>query len=98
MTFDQWTGLIRTLVPAIVAYAVARGWVPAGAAADIGAAIIALAAAGWSWWSNSKTELVKTIAAMPETKVEGNAILLKDSALAQAAQAAKTPNTAGDAR
>jgi hypothetical protein len=45
-------GILRAIVPGAVAYAVGKGWVPAGSAADIGAALIAIGAAAWSFISN----------------------------------------------
>ncbi len=41
---------------------------------------------------------VADIAADPRTQVQGNIIVIKDRALVEAAQAAATPNTAGDLR
>jgi hypothetical protein len=52
MNFDQTTGIIRAIVPATLAYAVGKGWIPAGAVGDITAAVVALAAAAWSIHNN----------------------------------------------
>jgi|SRR3981081_2222268 hypothetical protein len=68
MNSDQWTGLLRTLVPPIVAYGVGHGYIPGAAAADIVAAVIAIGAAAWSWQTNSMTTMIKTVATMPEVK------------------------------
>ena len=65
MNSDQWTGLLRALVPPIVAYLVGAKIIPEAMASDIGAAIIAIGAAGWSWWTNSKNTMIKTVAEMP---------------------------------
>ena len=52
MTQNQFMGILRAIVPGAVAYAVGRGWISASSAADIGAAVVTLAAAGWSFVSN----------------------------------------------
>lgn len=54
MNYDQLTGIVRTVVPSIVAYAVGKGWIPEGAAADVAAAVICVIMAGWSL-ANNKT-------------------------------------------
>lgn len=41
-------GIARAIVPAITAYAVGKGWITESAAAEIGAALVTLAAAVWS--------------------------------------------------
>ena len=49
-------GIVRAIVPAIVGYAAAKGWLTQSGAADVAnaivAAIVALASAGWSIKSN----------------------------------------------
>jgi hypothetical protein len=54
MKFDMnvISGILRAIVPAIIAYAVGKGWLSQSSAADVTAAIIALASAGWSVKSN----------------------------------------------
>jgi len=52
MNADQVTGIARAILPAIIAYVVGKGWIPAGAAADAGAAILAIVAAIWSVYNN----------------------------------------------
>lgn len=52
MTVNQFNGILRAVVPGAVAYAVGRGWLNVGSAADVGAAIITLAMAAWSVVSN----------------------------------------------
>lgn len=68
MNQDQVTGLLRSLVPALVAYAVGKGWVPAASAADVGAALVALGMAGWSIYVNTKSQQIASVAAMPDVK------------------------------
>lgn len=52
MTQNQAMGILRAVVPGIVAYAVGKGWIPAGSAANVGAAVVAIGAAIWSYVSN----------------------------------------------
>lgn len=46
-------GILRAIVPAVMAYAAGKGWITQGAAAEIGAAIITIAAGIWSVTSKS---------------------------------------------
>lgn len=68
MTKDQFLGALRALLPAILAYAVGKGWVSASSVGDISALVLALGAAGWSIYSNAKSVQIATVAAMPEVK------------------------------
>lgn len=52
MTQNQLMGILRAVVPAMVAYLVAKGWVSDSNAADVGAAIITIGSAVWSVVSN----------------------------------------------
>lgn len=48
-------GIVRAVVPASIAYAVGRGWVPANTSApDLTAAVVTIIAALWSIHSNRK--------------------------------------------
>lgn len=58
MNYDQFTGILRVVVPTLVAYAVGKGWIPEGAASDIGAAILAVAAAVWSYFNNKTGKVI----------------------------------------
>ena len=55
MDMNTVNGVIRAVVPAALAYAVGKGWVSSSSVADITAAVLAVAAAGWSVWTNSGT-------------------------------------------
>lgn len=68
MNQDQMTGILRAIVPAAVAYAVARGWISTSSAADVGAAVLTLGAAGWSVYTNSLAAKVASVKADPEIK------------------------------
>ncbi len=48
MNMDSINGILRAIIPAICAYAVGKGWIGAGAVADITAAVVAVASAVWS--------------------------------------------------
>lgn len=52
MNQDQVTGIVRALVPAILAYAVGKGWISNTTVGDITAIAVALAAAAWSVFNN----------------------------------------------
>lgn len=52
MTLNQINGIIRAVLPAILAYAVGRGWISNEQVGDITTAIVTLAAAGWSFYTN----------------------------------------------
>lgn len=47
-------GVLRAVLPAALAFAVGKGWISQSQVADITAAIITLAAAGWSVATNVK--------------------------------------------
>ena len=55
MDINSVNGILRAILPAALAYAVAKGWVPVGSVADITAAVVAVAAAVWSVTSNRTT-------------------------------------------
>lgn len=54
MNLNQINGIIRAVVPAVLAYAVGRGWIAETAVADISAAVVAVMAAVWSLTTNKK--------------------------------------------
>lgn len=55
-------GILRAIVPGLVGYLVGKGIVPAGQAADLGAAIITLGAAAWSVASNLEAKPATPVA------------------------------------
>ncbi len=89
---DYLKGALRALVPSVVAYAVGRGWIPASAAADAGALILAAGAVGWSIFDKRKSAKVAAVAAMPGTVVspDGKTITIMERDLAVAAKEAAT--------
>jgi hypothetical protein len=52
MDGNSINGILRAVVPALLAYVVGKGYISAGAAADITAAVVAVASAVWSVISN----------------------------------------------
>jgi hypothetical protein len=54
MDLNSINGILRAVVPSVLSYAVAKNWIPAGSVADVTAAIITVAAAAWSIYSNRK--------------------------------------------
>lgn len=52
MDLNTINGVIRAIVPAILAYVVGKGWISAGSAGDITTAVVAIAAAIWSVRTN----------------------------------------------
>jgi hypothetical protein len=90
---DQLAGSLRALVPALVAYLVGRGFIPAGVAAEAGALILAAGAVGWSIFDKRRAAKVASVAAMPGTVVsaDGKTITIVDRDLAVAAKDAATP-------
>ncbi|MGD0024769.1 MAG: hypothetical protein ABSC37_09115 [Xanthobacteraceae bacterium] len=59
MGTDQFTGILRAVVPALISYVVGKGWIPAGTAGDIGTGVITILAALWSWRTNTPGKVVK---------------------------------------
>jgi hypothetical protein len=55
MTQNQFMGILRAVVPAILAYAVGKHWITGTVADEVTAAIVTLAAAGWSVATNKET-------------------------------------------
>ena len=54
MNMNIISGVLRAVVPALIAYVVGKGWLSTSSAADVSAAIIAIISAGWSVQSNVK--------------------------------------------
>lgn len=52
MDLNTINGVLRAVVPALLAFAVGKGWISSGAVGDITAAAVAIAAAVWSVVSN----------------------------------------------
>lgn len=59
MNYDQVTGILRSVIPAAMAWGVGKGYIPAGAAGDVGAAIVAVGAAVWSVFNNKTGKTIQ---------------------------------------
>ena len=59
MDFNTWTGIIRAVAPAIIAFAVGKGWITgtnsSGIVDALAVGIPAIAAAVWSIFTNLKS-------------------------------------------
>ncbi len=55
MSWNVINGVLRAILPAAFAFAVGKGWIGQSQVADLTAAVIAFAAAGWSAYTNIKT-------------------------------------------
>lgn len=93
MNYEQITGIIRAVLPAVLAYAVAKGWIAESSVGDIVAAAVAVGAAVWSVLTHTSARTVATVAAMDSTRVtsDGKTITLLKPELVEAARASATP-------
>jgi hypothetical protein len=55
---DQATGIVRAIVPPLVAYLAAKNIIPVGSADLILSAAVAVAAAGWSIATNKSGKVI----------------------------------------
>ncbi len=67
MNYDQITGIIRSLVPAVLAFVAAKGWIPGDSIPLITTAVVAIAAAIWSVFNNTTAH--KLTSAINESSV-----------------------------
>ncbi len=68
MNQDQFLGMLKIIVPTFVGWGVGRGVIPAGAAGDIGAAILTVAAAGWSFMAHTDAAKIAAVTALPDVR------------------------------
>lgn len=61
MNGNQINGILRAVLPAALAYAVGRGWITQSDVGDITAAVITLASAAWSVYTNVETPIPPTV-------------------------------------
>mgnify|MGYP001605267048 CR=1 FL=1 len=90
---EMLLGIGRAAIPAFVAYLVGKGIIPGEAAAEVGAAIVTMGAAGWSVFNKRRAAKVAAVAAMPGTVVSdnGRTISILEPSLQTAAKVAATP-------
>jgi hypothetical protein len=95
MNQQQFLGILRIVLPSVMAFVVAKGWIVEGQVADLSTAIVTIAAAAWSLFVHTQSNTVAVVAEMPSTEtkvVEGKmAIVLHDEALAESAASNATP-------
>lgn len=65
---DQIMGIFRVAVPTALAWAVGKGYIPAGSSADIGTGVLAIAAAVWSYYAHSTQAKINAVTALPDVK------------------------------
>jgi len=65
MNQDQITGILRAIIPALLAYVVGKGWIAESSIPDITAAVVAVVAAVWSVFNNTTAH--KMYASIHET-------------------------------
>jgi hypothetical protein len=70
MTWDQIAGPLRVIVPTLLGFAIAKGWISAGIADWLTTSIIALGAAGWSIWSNRPAGIAASAQAITGVNVQ----------------------------
>lgn len=70
MSWDQIAGPLRAILPAVFAFAIAKGWISVGVADWLGTSILALGAAGWSVWSNRPAAVAASAQALPGVNVQ----------------------------
>jgi len=70
MSWDQIAGPLRAILPALMAFAIGKGWLSAGSADWIITSIIALGAAGWSIWSNRPAAMAANAQAVTGVNVQ----------------------------
>ena len=87
----QVMGILRAVVPAAIAFAVGKGWIPSADSAGITNSILTLAAAlgAATWAATSRTDNanIKAVAANPDVAQ----IVIKPSAVDGTAAAAADP-------
>ena len=93
---DEVGGPLRAIVPALVTYLVARGYIPdalSGPLTDLALVALVAGAAVWSWVTNQRSAKVASVAAMAGTAVspDGKNITIVDRDLVTAAKDAATP-------
>jgi hypothetical protein len=95
MNQAQFLGILRIVLPSIMAFVVAKGWVTDSMVADLTTAIVTIAAALWSGFANTQAATVAKMATMTGTVVSpsGDTITIVDPHLALVAAMNATPAT-----
>jgi hypothetical protein len=69
MTWDQVAGPLRAILPAILAFAAAKGWISADSSGWIVTSIVTVGSAIWSIWSNRPAAIAANAQALPGVTV-----------------------------
>ncbi len=69
MNVNQVNGILRAIVPAALAWAVAKDWVTQNTVTDVTAAVVTIGAAAWSIYTNSNKALVASVQTIPAAQV-----------------------------
>ena len=72
-TWDQISGPLRAILPAIFAFAVGKGWIGAGNADWIIAGVMSIGAAVWSFWTNRPSSMAAVTQSIPGVNVQTTA-------------------------
>lgn len=71
-TKDQWGGLVRAVLTAVGTILAGNGWVTDGTWQMVSGVVLALFAAGWSWYTNRPSKIVDSKTALPKDPVGAN--------------------------
>ncbi len=66
MNQEQFLGVVRVVLPVLLSYAAGAKWIDIGDVTQVTAAIVTLAAVAWTIFAHAKSNMVKTVAALPE--------------------------------
>lgn len=86
MNSDQIGGLARTILSFVIGLVAAKFHIDGATSTAIVADLSSLIVLGWSLWSNSKSNLVASVSAMPEVDSSKLSAAISDPALKTAAK------------
>jgi hypothetical protein len=66
MNYDQLMGMLRVVVPVGLGFVTSKGWIPAGAAGDVGTAVLGVGAAVWSYYAHTDSAKIKAVESLPD--------------------------------
>jgi hypothetical protein len=61
MNSDQVLGILRSILAAAGGWAVGKGYIDSDTATALAGAIVTIAIAGWSFYTNSKSAMIKSV-------------------------------------
>ncbi len=68
MNQDQLMGILRVVVPVGLGILTSKGWIPAGAAGDVGTFVLAGGAAIWSYFAHTDSAKIAAVTALPDVR------------------------------